>query len=149
MLVELYFFFCQTIPPSLNIKLWLFVTDCIVLCVQQTGTTGADHWTEAEWVESLHGGSGIRRHRRSWCSLVNKVRAWVCVLPGSYYNSIWTFKVSAEKRFFLPWLSFSSAKLPTSGVQLREQSALQRVTTAKLNMKLKKHSLNLLSGANS
>lgn len=56
------------------------------------GVGGVDHWTEAEWVclESLHGSQkrALRHRRRSWYSLVNKVRVWCGVLPGSYYNSI-------------------------------------------------------------
>lgn len=148
MLTELYIFFCQTIPPSLNsltsnCDKILLLRKClhrVGLCVQQTGTTEAEHWTEAEWVclEFLNrytaalelAAKRVLRHRRhrSWCSLVNKVRVWCTTwqLLQLYLCFItelkWTSTVSAGKRF-LPWLGFSSAKLQTSGLQLRGQSA--------------------------
>lgn len=58
------------------------------LCVRQTGTTAAAHWTEAEsvcvfvlkiYTAALEYGakSVSQRRRRSWYGLVNKVRVWL------------------------------------------------------------------------
>lgn len=68
----------------------------------------------------------VLRHRHC-CSSVNKVRVWCATwqllqLDLCFITELkWASQVGAEK--LLPWLRFSSAKLPTSGLQLQGQTA--------------------------
>lgn len=112
------------------------------LCEQQTRTTGADHWTEVELVCVFILNSWVHTRQlwnsqpKGYCdirccspySLINKVRAgcatWQLLqLYLCLYHWAEVELRSQCRNELLPWLSFSSAKLPTSGLQLHGQSA--------------------------
>lgn len=127
MLTELYIFFVRQIPPSL--KSVTSSCDKILLlqkrlhreglCVQQTGTAGADHWTEAERVDVFVFNSRVPT-RQLWNSqpvlrhpplfsvqLVKQSKGVVCYLAVTTTLSVfvspklkWNSKVSGGKSFY-------------------------------------------------
>lgn len=166
MLVELYIFFVRQIPRSLNsltssCDKILFVTEMFcIMCVynkqaQQGGglITGQklnvfvlNSWT---WTTALENRPAKRvlRHPPSFTVQLGKQSTGVvCYLGVSTALSV--FFVTAQKRAFLPWLSFSSAKLPTSGLEPARTSAYSVSRRAKLNTDMKLKTLTEpLSGA--
>lgn len=149
MLIELYIFFLSdntTKSPQFHIKLWqdTLVTEtfasCGFVCTTDRYNRGwalDRSWMSVSWIlESLHGGSGTRSQKGvappppplSFLVQLGKqslgVVHYLAVTTTLSVFYHWAEVVSQCRRErFLPWLGFSSAKLQTSGLQLRGQSA--------------------------